>query len=454
MKYISIILVALLLLTACDNDLDQLPPKQIESSNLTDFNGVLNAAYHYQTGTPTPLAIMSDFRADNMLMEEEPYPAFDRYNADLAGGDLVEQFFRPFYSNLYKSILSANNVINNSTDAGQVAEAQFLRGLSYFKLVMVFGDVTVNLSESPDVSDTSILTRQAAADVYSNVIIPDFQAAIAGLDNSGLSNGRASQIAARGFLGKVYMYTGNYSGAATELGAVISAAAAEGISLEADVADVIRDGSSEIIFETLLSTTIGSAYTAGTGFPGWFSGGDTKSLTPLDPDLIAAFDAVAANVADPVAGDLRRAVTIDGPASIGIKFTGDHLADDENSGGLEQNFIELRLSDVILMLAEAMNQTGAAAADVLAMLDPIRTRAGLTVLDPIALSTPALVGQAIQDERRLELAFEGHRWFDLVRTGTVDAEMGETINANYHVFPIPNSEVLASDGAITQNPGY
>ncbi len=65
-----------------------------------------------------------------------------------------------------------------------------------------------------------------------------------------------------------------------------------------------------------------------------------------------------------------------------------------------------------------------------------------------------MLSQAIQDERRVELAFEGHRWFDLVRTGTVDAEIGETINSNYDVFPIPNSEVLSSDGVITQNPGY
>ena len=54
MKYIAIVLGSLLLFTSCDNDLDQFPPKQIEASNLADFTGVLNAAYHYQTGTPTP----------------------------------------------------------------------------------------------------------------------------------------------------------------------------------------------------------------------------------------------------------------------------------------------------------------------------------------------------------------------------------------------------------------
>lgn len=447
MKYISIVLGLLLLFTACDNDLDQFPPKQIEASNLDDFTGVLNAAYYYQTGSTTPLAIMGDFRADNMLMEEEPYPAFDRFNSDLAGGDLVEQFFRPFYSNLYKSILSANNVINNSANPTEIAEAQFLRGLSYFKLVKVFGDVTVNLLESPDVSDTSTLVRQPASEVYNNVIIPDLQAAISGLDNSGLSSGRASQIAARALLGRVYMYRGNFGEAAPILGAVVSDASGLGITLEPDFADVVTNGSSEILFSTILSASLPSAYTAGTVFSGWFSGGDTKSLTPLDPDLIAAFDA-----SDAAGGgtDLRRMFTIDEAVSASVKYTGEFLEDDEESGGLEQNWIELRLGDIILLYAEALNENSNTPA-ALVELNKIRSRAGL---NNSTATTQAAVRQAIQDERRLELAFEGHRWFDLVRTGTVEAEMGQTISTDYFLFPIPNSEILASGGVINQNPGY
>jgi hypothetical protein len=89
----------------------------------------------------------------------------------------------------------------------------------------------------------------------------------------------------------------------------------------------------------------------------------------------------------------------------------------------------------------------------LALLDPIRTRAGLTSLTG-TVSSQSDVKQAIADERRLEMAFEGHRWFDLVRTGTVDDEMGQSVNNNYHIFPIPVSEVLASGGVITQNDGY
>lgn len=443
MKTLYAFLGLFLLITACDNDLDQFPPDLAEASSLTDFAGVLNAAYYYQQATATPMAVMGDFRADNMKMIEEPYPAFDRFNKDLAGGDLVEQFFRPFYSNLYKSILSANNVIENSANATEVAEAKFLRALSYFKLVMVFGDVPVNLSAAPSVTDKTLLVRQKAADVYNNVIIPDFQAAIAGLNNSQIKKSRATKIAAQAFLGKVYMHMGNYNSAKTQLADVVNGAAAAGVSLKAKFADIFgeaNDLNSEILFATRLSTSIEDEY-GYTLFAGWFKGSDTKSLKPLDPDLTAAFNAVAG--AALTGGDLRRSLTIDEANSKGKKW-----------GGLDQDWIEMRYADVILMYAEALNETGSPAATVLALLDPIRSRANLSVLSPTVLNTQTLVRKAIQDERRLELALEGHRWFDLVRTKTVDAEMGQTINANYYVFPIPNSEVLASDGVITQNPGY
>ena len=93
-------------------------------------------------------------------------------------------------------------------------------------------------------------------------------------------------------------------------------------------------------------------------------------------------------------------------------------------GGGDHDWIELRLADVILLYAEAMNENGSPASTVLPLLDDIRSRANLNNLDPAVLNTQALVRQAIADERRLELAFEGQRWFDLVRTGTVDAENG------------------------------
>ena len=233
---------------------------------------------------------------------------------------------------------------------------------------------------------------------------------------------------------------GNFGGAEAHLATVVNSASGAGISLQSDFADIfgeVNDLNSEIIFATQVSSSVIDEY-GFSEFWEWSFGLDTKALDPLDPDLIAAFDASP--------GDLRRAVTIDETTMASPKFP--------QTGGPDHDWIEIRLADMILLYAETLNENGSSAEAVLDLLDPIRNRAGLSPLDHTVLNTPDLVRQAIQDERRLELAFEGQRWFDLVRTGTVDEEMGETINPNYHVFPVPISEILASDGVITQNPGY
>ncbi|MBW1295114.1 RagB/SusD family nutrient uptake outer membrane protein [Aquimarina litoralis] len=436
MKKIILLLVIAISITACE-ELEQVPSNIANSDSLTDFEGVLNAAYFYQLGSVTPMAVMGDFRADNALMIEEPFPSFDRFNSDLLV--MEDQFFEPFYIALYRSILSANNVIENSANTTDVGEAKFLRALSYFKLVRVFGDITVNLSSG----DLSLdLTRQPAADVYNNVIIPDLQDAISALDNSGLSNGRATQIAAQGLLGKVYIQIGNFSSAESHLAAVINGAAAAGVSLQPNFANIFGDANDlnpEILFATQVSSSIPDEY-GFTEFTGWFIGNDSKSFEPLDLDLVAAFDA---------AGDVtRKSLTVDEVGVRGIKYLSENP---------DQDWIELRLADVILLYAETLNENnnadGSQSASILSLLDGIRNRAGLTSLSGTA-NTQIEVRQAIANERRLELAFEGQRWFDLVRTDTVDAEMGETVNPNYYVFPIPISEILASNGVITQNPGY
>ena len=438
MKKIYIFLLgSLLLTTACSTDLDQAPPNLASSDSLTDFEGVLNAAYFYQLGAVTPMAVMGEFRADNAFMFEAPYTEFDLFTQNLT--TMEDQFFGPLYTALYKSILSANNVIENSSNATQVGEARFLRALAYFKLVLAFGDVTVNLDASPSLTDTSILVRQAATDVYNNVIIPDLNEAISAL-GTVIEGGRASRYAAQGLLGKVYMHMNNTQAAETNLAAVVNGAGAAGISLESNYADVFgaaNEGNSEIIYSTQIQSSIVDEYSFASRFWNWFVGDDSKSDYPVDQDLVAAFNASGA-------ADTRRAVTLHADGRTAIKFPKD--------GGLgsEHDWIELRLADVILLYAEALNENGNTAA-ALTQLNRIRSRAGLA---DSSATTQADVRQAIQDERRLELAFEGHRWFDLVRTSTVNAEMGVTVSPNYHVFPIPTSEVRSTNGVITQNTGY
>jgi len=433
MKYIYITLIsALTLFMCCESDLDQFPANLPSAGSITDFGPVLNAAYFYQIATVTPMGVMGDFRADNALMLEEPFTDFDEFNLNLTSQE--EQFFGPFYTAAYRSILSANSVIENSADPSEVGQAQFLRALSYFKLVRVFGDVPINLLATPDPADLDAFVRQPASDVYNNVIIPDLQAAIAALDND-LTEGRASRIAAQGMLGKVYLQLGDFASAQTQLAAVVNDASGAGISLMGNFADIFTtDLNSEVIFATRISSSVPDEYDF-SEFVSWYRGLDTKSLQPLDTDLIAAFDASP--------GDLRRETTI-----IDTLLASNKYPQVENNADFD--WIELRLADAILMYAEALNETGSTASAI-TELNKVRSRAGLGNTTATAQGD---VRQAIADERRLELAFEGQRWFDLVRTGTVDAEMGQSISSDYHVFPIPQSEIEATFMTITQNPGY
>jgi len=429
-KHILCFFSILVCISACDTDLDQFPENQAESSSLTNFIGVVNAAYYYQQASATPLAVMGDFRADNAQMIEPPYTDFEEFNSNLTS--MEDQFFRPLYRNLYKAILSANTVIENSEDTKSIGEAKFLRALSYFKLVQVFGDVSINLSASPSAEDE--FPRQPAENIYNDIIIPDLTDAVGLLDNSEIGAGRASSLAANALLGKVHMFTGDYSSASSHLNMVISEAGGVGVVLDCTFANVVTSQSTETIFKTIKGTDISDEYDF-SEFSVWFDGTEDKAIPPIDPDLVAAFDE---------AGDTeRKALSINAEDLIGVKY----------SEGLESDWIEIRLSDVILLYAEALNETGSSADDVLGLLDAIRTRAGLGSLVGTA-SSQSEVRKAILDERRLELAMEGHRWFDLVRNGMVDAEMGQSISADYYVFPIPNSEILASGMVITQNSGY
>lgn len=449
-KKILMLMVSMLFITACSIDLDQVPPNLADVDSLTEYEPVLFAAYGYHFDAVAAMAIFGDFRSDNALFDETPYTDFDVFGNNNLTSSMSTDFFGPFYTACYKSILSANGVINGSSDAGLVGEAKFIRALTYFKLVQVFGDVSVNLIGNPTVEQIADfdLTRQPKNDVYNNIIIPDLQAAKGALNasNAANANGRATSNAAQALLGKVYATMGNYSQAETELGAVISGAAGSGIKLELDYANIFgsdNDLNSEILFATQISSAVEISTTGGELFTVWYAGNNSKADddAPMDQDLIDAFTAST--------GDLRTALTL-GSNNISVKYFSGSTSD--------ADWIELRLTDVVMLYAEAMNENGSSAEDVLEILDPIRTRAGLAPLDSSTINNKDLVRQAILDERRLEFACEGQRWFDLVRfdaakPGILSAEMGQTIDSKYHIFPIPNTEVTSFD-EIVQNDGY
>ncbi|MBD0261024.1 MAG: RagB/SusD family nutrient uptake outer membrane protein, partial [Cytophagales bacterium] len=128
------------------------------------------------------------------------------------------------------------------------------------------------------------------------------------------------------------------------------------------------------------------------------------------------------------------------------------------------DFPVLRYADVLLMLAEALNEAGySAGGEALTLLNRVRTRAGATPYTAADLPDQARFREAVYQERRLELPLELHRWYDLVRTGTAPAairRLGGNYAANFQdyrqLYPIPNSEIVKinNPAAFPQNPGY
>ena len=143
------------------------------------------------------------------------------------------------------------------------------------------------------------------------------------------------------------------------------------------------------------------------------------------------------------------------------KYVGPTVKDQDS----DINVIVLRYADVVLMLAEALNEigyTGDDSGEAFTLLNSIRSRAGVSTYDSDDLPDQTSFRKAIADERRLELAFENHRWFDLIRTGTAVETMNNssqesskfTVKDYQLVYPIPQREINANPVVIKQNPEY
>ena len=440
MKNIFISVLGSLVLFSCSVDLDQSPEDRPTVDNVEGFESVLFQAYNYQKDVVNQQMYFGVFRSDNGDTDangtggEVPWEYFDVFDDNIQ--DNSEIIIQPFYDANYFCILSSNIVINGSDDTALVAEAKFLRALSYFKLVQTFGAVSINTSSVVGfIGNESAFVRQSVDDVY-DLIVSDLQDAISGLGAS-IEDGRPSSYSASALLGKVYMTNGNEALAESYLEDVINSGEFE---LQASYSDIFTE---ELNSEIIFSIQFGDGDSTPEQFTDVYNGGFDKILSPVEEDLINAYET----------GDTRLDDSInDGDtAKTCIKY--------DSSNNEDNDWVELRYADVILLYAEAALINGSLTdAEVLDLLDDIRTRAGLAVLDEADYADSDEVLQAIKDERRVELAFEGHRWYDLVRWGDAADTMtalGETLDdSNYLLFPIPDSEVSATNGIIEQNPGY
>jgi hypothetical protein len=359
-----------------------------------------------------------------------------------------------------------------------VGEARFLRAYYYFNLVRCYGDVplidTVYSSDNVE-QIVGLYSRAPKSEIYA-LIVEDLTIAAASLPVKSAYGaadvGRATQGAALTLLAKVQLYQKNWAAAIAATDQVIASGE---YSLEPDYALLWRQSTEngrESVFEVQGQN----------GGEGWATGGYSETQRPRatvtggfngwgfnspSADLDAAYEP----------GDTRKAGTIyyagqtlwDG-AHIGtdaanprysLKAYSSQTAETNYDAWFTgKNIRILRYAEVLLINAEAANEAGQPA-KALQSLNQVRARArgGVAgVLPDITVTDQAQLRDAIWRERRVELAMEHDRFFDLVRqgrAGTVLRAHGKNfVDGKHEVFPVPLNQILISQGRLTQNPGY
>ncbi|MET3035768.1 RagB/SusD family nutrient uptake outer membrane protein [Chryseobacterium sp. NRRL B-14859] len=342
-------------------------------------------------------------------------------------------------------------------------EAKFLRAFMYFTLVRSFGGVPlVDHVPVSGVEEDRImtLTRKTKEEIYA-FIEKDLKDAIEMLPEksaySGNNIGRASVGAAHALLAKVYLYQKKWQLAVDESNKVT------GYSLTPNFQDIYKvsgENNAESIFE--INGTGGTAGRAiqqysqvqgarGTTGWGWGFATPTQGL----------YDAYSATDTRRDATIIHRDMTLYDGYYVGPNTENKfynykaYSSDYRSAPSTDVNIRYLRYAEVLLIRAEAMNELGQTAAAI-PFLNEVRNRANIG--DTPAVSQ-ADVRADIWKQRRLELAFEHDRWFDLVRTGQAKAAMTADGGKNFIVgkhelFPLPQDFIMEAGGLSAQNPGY
>ncbi|MDA3891712.1 MAG: RagB/SusD family nutrient uptake outer membrane protein [Salinivirgaceae bacterium] len=406
----------------------------------------------------------------------------------------------PVWNRCYYGIYRCNVVISRvdpTSDFGKIAiaEAKMLRAYFYFDLVRLFGEVPlIEKVLTPEEYDQAKVSKGEVFDF----IVESLQEASVDLPVrwTGGDIYRMTKYAAHGLLGKVYVYMASpfnnlgseyYDLAATELKNVIDNG---GYALEADYDDVWWYAN-EFNNETLIEMSYGyfdaQVYWGNNGLP---DGAETtanviqhlcgvRDLTGSQSDTLVlgwGFDMVTQNLVDAyrLQGDSIRlhATTLAEwqLAEWGYTNVGDNdgytgywskkrttwraLNPDGVEWGWSNNERILRLADIYLLYAEALVATGDDAG-ARAAVDIVRSRAGLGSITEVEAAQSLSLLEAIKLERRLELAQEANRYYDLIRwndAGAVLGPLGFRVGVNEH-FPIPQSEINGST-LLEQNPAY
>lgn len=472
-------------LYSCEKFLDLEPQSQGVAVENTSADSIL-----YKTASEAEAALAgayADFK--NEYYQLDYYVNGDAQSDDAyAGGDNPANFQIDDYKldatntnvsrdwrYLYSTIGKTNAVINNVgkvqdpalTAARKeeiIGEASFIRAFMYFQAVQLWGDVPLQLTEVTSISAANLEEiypqlfpqRAAADDVYKQIIL-DLETALAKVPATAPHKGYATKGAVNAVLAKVYATQEPHDW--NKVKQYCDAVIAGGYSLLSDY-NQLWNNANENSAESIFEINYNGGITDGNWGTKIFRGLDWKKFNLPSNDLEKAFD--AENDA------IRKNASII-YLDVSGKWSDPHWPQTHYpfinkwhnfNEGSNQNYIFIRLADILLLKAEALNELGDPIAAA-ALVDQIRSRVNLP---NTTAATQAELRLAIEKERRLELAFEGHRWYDLKRTGRAitvinaavganNENLGYNLTTNRLVWPIPQAE-LDKNSKLTQNPGY
>ncbi len=397
-------------------------------------------------------------------------------------------FIRNIWNSSYKAIGYANTVLayvdtiatpelTKSTVRRSFAEARFLRAFIYTRLVQLYGDIPLILT--PVDEKTFFPKRASKADVYKQ-IIEDLTYAEENLannytyaDNNG---GRATKVAAKALLGYVYLVMAGYpmndktkwQAAADKLNEIISKKTTflvDIVPLYKDIFDVAKKATNRenIFYYKGVSGQTGN-YLAYTRMQYWYY--QFASIVPTKEVVDTLYNFNDTRRTTSIArksGSAIVPITMGTTTPIVNKYV-DNLT---NSNDNQNDYHALRYSDVVLMYAEALIEIGGVANLDLALIQINSVRKPHSGLPDLTYTTQEDLRQKLRTERRRELAYEGKRYYDLIRWNTfiptMKAHMAKEygkpitdydyINENRLLLPLPYIDLVANPN-LTQNPGY
>lgn len=398
---------------------------------------------------------------------------FDQFYIDTQNS-MIANFWKAAYKviNRTNTILGRIDGIEINTELANryKLECKFIHALMYFNLVRVYGDVPLVLKEI-SISESYDILREPKENVYNQIIADLKEAQDLPVSYSTAEDGRATQGAAKALLANVYMTLHKYAEAETILAEIINSGRYSLLentpgSLNIDgyknVFSPVNHNSKEGIFEIqFLKGGYGEGSNYANNFAPENSGTNVVAVGGTGGNNIPEMDIYNAYEE----GDLRR----DFSMSLGYydnrknnewvesRYVCKFMDVPYQNNDASNNYPVIRYADVILMYAEALNQNGKTA-EACKYLNMTRRRGfgyQTTETSPVDLQTTdkAQFALMVEQERRVELAFENHRWFDLIRTGRAVEVMrskGFSLNETNLICPIPQKQIDVNP-KLTQN---